>query len=229
MKRSATAAIAGIAMAILIIGSLSGQQTGKANKGKDEAPTPKTRPLPDDKRLLALHLDFVKRAEQLAKEYESDKDWGKARAVYEEILKLVPQYPPAQSRLAQIIEREASAKTVSVTIKANEDWQDTGVNLIAGKPVSIVPSGTWVFHLKVDTTAEGLSIPKELRDFNPGSLIGMIPEREPGKAKPFQVGSGKQFLAERSGPLYLRMYDTDLSDNSGQLKVEIRGTFLDSK
>lgn len=229
MKRPATAVIAGIVMANLLIGSISGQQTGKGNKGKDEPPAAKTRPLPDDKRLLALHLDFVKRAEQLAKEYESDKDWGKARAVYEEILKLVPQYPPAQSRLAQIIEREASAKTVTVTIKANEAWQDTGIDLIAGKPIAIVASGTWVFHLKVDTSAEGLSIPKELRDFNPGSLIGLIPEQEAGKAKPFQVGSGKQFLAERSGRLFLRMYDTDPSDNSGQLKVEIRGTFYESK
>jgi hypothetical protein len=211
-------------------------QDGKGKKRDDRPPV---RPLPDDKRLLALHLEFVRNAEKLGREYEGSKDWGKARAVYEEILKLVPQYPPAQAKLAEMLERESAAKTTMVTIRANEGWQDTGVTVLAGKPVSITASGSWVFHLKVETNAEGLAIPKELRDFNPGCLIGMIVGNTPmpsasksDKEKeiaPFVVGSGKQMMPNRSGRLYLRMYDTNPSDNEGALKVEIRGTFQESK
>jgi hypothetical protein len=201
--------------------------SGKAKK--DESETPKVRPLPDDKRLLALHLEFVKQAEKLGKEYETDKDWGKARAVYEEILKLVPQYPPAQAKLAEMLQREREAKSVSFTVKANESWQDTGIDVMAGKPVSLVATGKWVFHLQVETNADGLTIPKELRDFNPGCLIGMIPEPGAETQLPFVVGPAKQMMPERSGRLFLRMYDTDPRDNDGELKVEIRGTFKEAK
>jgi hypothetical protein len=210
--------------------SLFAQERGKSGKAKkDESETPKVRPLPDDKRLLALHLEFVKQAEKLGKEYETDKDWGKARAVYEEILKLVPQYPPAQAKLAEMLQREREAKSVSFTVKANESWQDTGIDVMAGKPVSLVATGKWVFHLQVETNADGLTIPKELRDFNPGCLIGMIPEPGAETQLPFVVGPAKQMMPERSGRLFLRMYDTDPRDNDGELKVEIRGTFKEAK
>jgi hypothetical protein len=219
--------LAAVAGSFFLALSLGGQDRTKEGKGKGDD-TPKARPLPDDKRLLALHLDFVKKAEQLGKEYETAKEWGKARAVYEEILKLVPQYKPAADRLAEMINHEAIAGLATVMVRADEGWQDTGIDLVAGKPVTIVASGTWTFHLRVETNADGLTIPKELRDFNPGCLIGMVPEPD-GKAKPFIVGPSKQFLAERSGRLFLRMYDTDPSDNAGQLKVELRGTFVEAK
>ena len=220
------ALLAGLALVV----SLSAQDKGKGKAKRDKAEAPKVRPLPDDKRLLALHLEFVKQAEKLGKEYEADKDWGKARAVYEEILKLVPQYPPAQAKLAEMLQHERAAKAVTLTIKANEGWQDTGIDLIADKPVVLAVSGRWTFRLQVQTNAEGLAIPEELRDFNPGCLIGMIPDPSgPENNKPFVVGSGKQFIAERSGRLHLRMYDTDPRDNEGELKVEVRGTFKEAK
>ena len=233
MNRNPLCFIFASALLALVVFSLVAQETQKGGKNKkkadEESEAPKVRPLPDDKRLLAIHLEFVKKAEQLAKEYEGDKDWSKARAVYEEILTLVPQYPPARQKLDAILEREASAKTVVFNVKANEGWQDTGIDLIANKPVVITATGTWVFTLEAETTAEGLSIPEELRDFNPGCLIGMVPESEAGKAKPFTIGPQKQFIAERSGRLLLRMYDTNPRDNSGALKVEIKGTFHEAK
>jgi hypothetical protein len=215
--------------------SLSGQERGKGpiNKGKrppQETEAPPSRPLPDDKRLLAIHLEFVKSAEKLGKEYEGSKDWGKARAVYEEILKLVPQYKPAAERLAAMREHEANAQTATINVKATEGWQDTGIELLPGKQVTINATGSWTFHLELETNAEGLSIPKELRDFNPGCLVGMIPDpSDPENNKPFVIGSSKRLELERGGRLFLRMYDTDPRDNDGALKVEIRGTFKGGK
>jgi hypothetical protein len=224
------AALSCLALSCLTL-SLGGQEKGKGGKGKrDETEAPKVRPLPDDKRLLALHLDFVKQAEKLGKEYESGKEWSKARAVYEEILKLVPQYPPAQAKLAEMLAHERGAQNATLTIAANEGWQDTGIDLLADKPVTIAASGKWTFHLQVETNADGLTIPKELRDFNPGCLIGMIPHpSDPEENKPFIVGPLKQLMPERGGRLFLRMYDTDPRDNDGELKVEIRGTFKETK
>ena len=231
-------------VAVLLVLCLAGlpaayaQSGNKGKRGERDEPPPR---LPDDKRLLSLHLDFVRKAEKLALEYENGKDWGKARDVYQEILKLVPQYPPAQAKLADMIRRESEAKHLVVTVQADEGWQDTGIVLIPGKPVSIQVSGSWTFNLKVETNGEGLAIPKELRDFNPGCLIGMLvdprapmskgkdDEEEETANKPFMVGAGKQLMPERGGRLFLRMYDTVPADNEGSLKVDIRGTFAEVK
>ena len=109
MQRQILLSLIAILATVLIAIALTGQERpkGKAKdreEGAREAPA--VRPLPSDERLLALHRDFVKKAETLAKEYESDKDWGKARTVYEEILKLVPQYGPANSKLSEMLSRE---------------------------------------------------------------------------------------------------------------------------
>jgi hypothetical protein len=230
MQRVTWLAIVGIVASVLLVLTSDGQERPKG-KGKDkdsgESEAPKVRPLPDDERLLALHRDFVKKAESLAKEYEGDKDWGKARTVYEEILKLVPQYGPASAKLTEMLSREATAKTAAISVKANEGWQDTGIDLVANKPVLMIANGTWTFHLEVETNSAGLTIPKELRDFPLGCLLGFVsyPGLDPKEAKPFVVGSGEPILVEKSGRLFLRMYDTDPRDNTGALKVEVRGTF----
>ena len=58
-----------------------------------------------------------------------------------------------------------------------------------------------------------------------GCLIGVI--RTPGDAKlqVFVVGKEKKFVAEKSGRLFLRMYDISPLDNEGELGVEVRGTY----
>jgi hypothetical protein len=231
MTRILSTTLLALIAALSLVVSLTGQDKGKGNKAKKGGPEPpKVRPLPDDSRLVALHREFVREAEKLGKEYEADKEWGKARAVYEEILKLAPQYPPAKAKLAEMLQHERAAKSVTITVKATEGWQDSGIDLIADKPVILAASGRWTFRLQVQTNAEGLSIPEELRDFNPGCLVAMIPDpSDPENNKPFVVGSGKQFIAERSGRLHLRMYDTDPRDNEGELKVEVRGTFKEAK
>jgi hypothetical protein len=236
MNRLSWFAILGVFASLALALALAGQERPKGKgKSKDADEAAKVRPLPTDERLLTLHRDFVKKAETLAKEYEGDKDWGKARTVYEEILKLVPQYGPASTKLADMIAKESSAKTAFVNVKANEGWQDTGIDLVAGKPLQLLATGEWTFNLEVKTNAEGLTIPEELRDFPLGCLIGYIasPGVDPKDAQPadrmtavpFVVGKGEPMIAEQSGRLYLRMYDTNPTDNSGFLKVEVRGTF----
>lgn len=98
--------------------------------------------------------------------------------------------------------------------------------LAAGKPVIVTATGFWDFHLTADVTSDGMEIPKELRDFNLGSLIGMIDDGNPKDAKPFFVGAHLEFTSHRTGRLFLRMYDSDVSDNTGKLQVTITSSFV---
>jgi hypothetical protein len=178
-----------------------------------------------DKRLLALHREFISRAERLALEYENDEDFDKAKAVWGEILKLAPQYEVARAKMQMLLEREANAEVVRMTVRADEAWQDTGIIVVPGKPVRIRAAGYWTFGLRLRLTPDGIRIPEELREFNLGSLIGVIDSGDPQEMKPFVVGNEKSFEAERPGRLMLRMYDISPEDNEGALQVEIRGSF----
>ncbi len=185
--------------------------------------------LPSDQRLLKLHRVFINDAEKLATEYERDKDFDKARAVYGEILKLYPEHQMARAKVKMIIEQQANADSQVLTVSGNTGWYDTGINLEKGKPVRIRARGIWTFRLSINLPPEGMKIPKELREFNLGSLIGAIGSAEDQQLEAFAIGKDKSLLPAKSGRLYLRMYDISPNDNDGQIKVEVRGTFERAK
>lgn len=180
---------------------------------------------PADPRLANLHKVFVENAAKLAGEYEKSNQLDKARDCYAEILRLVPGSPAAKEALERIDGKQSVADKKVANIMANDQWQHTGVVVAQGKPVVIKADGTWNFVMRYDITADGIEIPKELRDFNLGSLIGMIDDGNSKEARPFFIGSEKKFVAEKTGELLLRMYDADPTDNSGKLTVYISGTF----
>jgi hypothetical protein len=183
--------------------------------------------LPEDQRLLKIHESFVREAEKLALEYERDNQLDKARACYEEILRLVPVYAQAQAALDKVRTKQYSAESKGFEVLANKGWQDTGVVVAAGKPVHIKADGKWTFRLSHELTADGIEIPEELQAFRLGSLIAMVDDGQSSKDNaPFLVGSNKEFVAERTGKLMLRMYDADPSDNQGKMKVLVSGTFF---
>jgi hypothetical protein len=181
--------------------------------------------LPSDQRLLKLHRVFVTDAEKLASEYERDKDLDKARAVYGEILKLVPKHQLAVAKLQMILEAQANADKQLLSVPADAGWFDTGINVIQGKPVRIRANGTWSFRLTINLTPEGMKIPKELREFNLGALIGAVSQGDQEKLDSFFVGKDLALIPKTSGRLLLRMYDVSPSDNEGEMKVEVRGSF----
>ncbi len=194
----------------------------KVAKEKTEAPPPR----PTDPKLIELHKEFIGKAQKLAEDYERKKQHDKAREVYEAILRLVPNLPQAEEALSKIREAEATTDKKQITISAAKGWQDTGVVLQEGKPVIIEAKGNWTFKMSHQLGPDGIEIPKELRDFNLGALIGVIVTGpDPKEFKPFHVGEKKEFTAERTGRLMLRMYDADPADNLGQLSVNVHSTF----
>jgi hypothetical protein len=190
--------------------------------------------LPADDKLMGLYLNFVRDAEKLAKDYEVSGKTEQARAVYLEILKLVPNYKPAKDKLEQFHEKEATADKKTVEVFANRGWQETGITTIAGKPIAITASGTWTCKVNQEVGPDGLQVSEELKDCAIGSLVGVVvppPEKDRNgrtkevKLQPFSVGAEKQLTPSVAGKLMLRIYDLKTADNSGKLKAEIVGTF----
>ncbi len=100
------------------------------------------------------------------------------------------------------------------------------MTVVAGKPLTN-PRQRRVGHENdVHALPDGIEIPKELRDFPLGSLVGAISESaDLSGSQGVSRRQGKIDGAERLGPAYLRMYDSNPDDNTGRLGVIVEGTF----
>jgi hypothetical protein len=185
--------------------------------------------LPTDPQLLGLHKEFILKAEKLALEFERKKQLDKAREVYESLVRLVPKYANAEEGLARVLGSQKMQDRKLTEVRANDVWQDTGITLQEGMPVQAVINGTW--KVVFETNSNGVEIPEEMRPkdgrIKLGTLIAQIANtpQELAEDTPFILESGKDFIAKKSGRLYLRMFDVDPSDNEGKLVVMIQSTF----
>ena len=185
--------------------------------------------LPSDPVLLNLHKEFIAKAEKLAVEYERKKDFAKAREVYESLVRLVPKYGAAEAGLSRILANQRAQDRKLTNVLATGGWQDAGVTLREGMPVSIEVKGSW--KVVFETGPGGLQIPNELRPKDSriklGTLIGIVANTpaELKEGQPFVVTNGMSFNAKKTGRLYLRMFDIDPTDNEGKMFVLIQSTF----
>src|SRR5262249_16480483 len=160
------------------------------------------------------------------KQYLKTRQPDRAVAVYREILKIVPDEPEAKHQLDNLRAKEAVADSKVFIVQANRDWQDTGIRVIAGKPLKLSATGTWSLNMSHEVGTDGIDeMPKAIKDFRFGSLVGRIDDPEAKEPKFFVIGSGKEMRFDQSGPLLVRIHDTDPSDNQGSLKLEITGRF----
>ncbi len=185
--------------------------------------------MPSDPQLLSLHKEFISKAEKLAVEYERKKQFDKAREVYESLVRLVPKYSKAEEGLNRILTNQAMQDKKLANVEANEGWQDTGATLEEGMPVHVEIKGTW--KVVYETGPKGIEIPEEFRirdnRIQLGTLIAVIANSpsELAAEKPFVLEDGKDFIAKKTGRLFLRMYDVDPTDNEGKLYVLIQSSF----
>lgn len=192
-------------------------------------PPQKKPQLPSDPQLLGLHKEFVAKAEKLALEYERKEQFDKAREVYESMVRLIPNFSAAEAGLQRILANQRVQDRKLVSVAANQMWQDSGVNLQIGMPVHTDVKGSW--KVVYETGPKGIEIPKEFQQRDSriklGSLIGVVVNSpaELKDAKPFLIEHGKDFNANKSGRLFLRMFDVDHTDNDGKMLVMIHSTF----
>ena len=199
---------------------------------------PKTKDL--DRQHDEIMKDFVSRTHKLALQYQQSGQYSKAKETLGLILKVAPDDAQARSLLDKMQKQELAENKKTIKISANQGWQKTGVHVLEGRPVSIEAKGDWVFVMRRTVNADGLDMPEDMKKFPLGALIGFIdagdssPRQETGGGKkdregrPFLVGS--QIVLDRSpvsGMLYLKIHDTEESDNQGQLTVTISGQIRD--
>jgi hypothetical protein len=186
--------------------------------------------LPADPQLLGLHREFIVKAEKLASEYERKKQYAQAREVYESLVRLVPKYATAEAGLKRVLNSQSLQDKKVTEVFANQPWQDSGAILREGMPVHVDVKGLWTVVYK--TGPKGIEIPKEMKPRDAriklGSLIAVIANSPADltEARPFVLEGGDDFIAKKSGRLYLRMFDVDPSDNEGSMFVLIQSTFL---
>lgn len=237
MKRSLTTLLVLVLTFCFAVAGVSAQRRGSKRAPKNEPASDSSSSggegsdesaggISPDPRLAKLQKEFVIETARLAQDYEKKQDLDRARSCYENILRMVPKHPGAEAALAKIRENELNAERKQVTILANKGPQDTGINVIADKTITIHSEGTWVFRMEHELDPDGMKIPEELRDFNLGSLVGVVDSgQDPKDVKPFFVGKDAEITPEQSGRLRLFMWDSDHKDNVGRLNVEVRGTF----
>ncbi len=173
-----------------------------------------------------MHTKFVADAQKLAKQYLKTRQPDRAVAVYRRDLEDCSRRPGGQATTGQPAPKEAVADSKLFVVQANRDWQDTGVRMIAGKPLKLAASGTWTLNMSHEVGPDGLDeMPKAIKDFRFGSLVGRIDDPDAKEPKFFMIGSGKEVRFDQSGPLSVRIHDTDPSDNLGSLRLEITGRF----
>lgn len=202
-----------------------GAQVSSSSQGGES----KEMELSADPRMQEIQKKFVIETAKLAKDHEKKHDIESARACYEQILRLVPHHAEAEKALERIRGEELTAEKKKLQVRATDAWQDTGVTVKANRPLTIHAEGTWTFKMEKVLDADGMEIPKELKDFNLGCLVGKIVTGDKDDNKPFMVGKDVEIMPERSGRLLLMMYDYDPTDNKGALSVELNGTFEKGK
>jgi len=121
--------------------------------------------------------------------------------------------------------RSAAEESGVVQVQASEGWQSTGITVRAGDRLRIRHiEGEWSPWLGGSYDAAGsggdpLCRCNVMEAVSHAALIGRI-----GDANPFLVGREYDHTVSESGTLFLRINDTDLADNSGELEVLVRLT-----
>jgi hypothetical protein len=185
--------------------------------------------LPSDPQLLNLHKEFISKAEKMAAEFERKRQFDKAREVYESLVRLVPKYSRAEEGLSRVLGNQTMQDKQVTSVEANQAWQDSGATLREGMPVRVEVKGTW--KVVLETGPAGIEIPDKMRPrdnrIKLGTLIAVIANSpsELNEERPFVIQDGKEFVAKKTGRLFLRMFDVDPTDNQGKLYVLINSTF----
>ncbi len=223
-----TAIAATITIVLMIVQSTAAQRGPRRNSKRPAAAggaSKKPATLPGDDKMLNLYMEFFQASVKLATKYERENKPEKARQVYTDMRKLFPSYKKAQEKLAEYEAKEATADRKTITISANLPWQDTGIRVIAGKPLRISCEGTWTIKFDHKVDANGMKPAEGQGSFKLGSLVGAIFQSKEKKPQPFAIGGKAELRPSQSGRLLLQMQDVDHADNQGRIRVTIQGTF----
>ena len=114
----------------------------------------------------------------------------------------------------------------NLTVPADQQWTDTGIDLKAGDKVTITSDGSIVFGGRLAATSEGLkrgwsdlmrALP--VNSAGNGALIGRIGAAE--FANPFLIGKTKEIVAPADGRLFLGINQLATETSTGNYTVKM--------
>lgn len=194
---------------------------------------------PLDVKANAIQGDFIKSAEELAGEYYDLKEFEKARMLLKSIQALDPDRPNLAAKLKLLDEDMINSNETEMEVNAAKGWEPANVLVAAGKPIRLKAEGNYKFSVSAQLGPGGIvpvkaATPVDMVNELPvGALIGIIiPTERPTqgsqpddkkKEKPFLVGEGCDYTAQKDGTLYLRVNAPPDNKNTGKIKVQISG------
>ena len=136
-------------------------------------------------------------------------------------------YNPGSTSSTSYPSNSTGASEKNITVYADSDGVDTGIDLRQGDRVTVSATGniysrgtagiTPVGDRRYDSNAGSLPAPNA--PF--GALIGYIRTSDGRTTEPFVIGSQRTFNAPADGRLILMVNDDDFRDNSGNFRVRI--------
>ena len=117
---------------------------------------------------------------------------------------------------------DARYQTRTIDVSLGPNWIDTGVDLRRGERIRIDASGTvYAGRSRITPAGLGTTDPNApLPRAAEGELIGVI--GNDSDAPIIEIGSGREFVAERDGRLYLTINRGNYTDARGAFNVRIR-------
>jgi serine/threonine-protein kinase len=111
---------------------------------------------------------------------------------------------------------------VEFRLEANLPWQDTGVDVVEGRAVTLTPEGIWRKGQDA-CSAKGLGSMRRDRTVWPEAPLLCLLVRVGDEPTPTPVLEPQAFKPRRSGRLFAQANDLDLEGNSGSLQLTIEG------
>lgn len=113
-----------------------------------------------------------------------------------------------------------------LTVPAERDWTDTGIDLLAGDTLRVDAEGIINYTSTKSCGPNGgerewkdLIRALPVNDAGRGALIGVIGQT--GTATPFYIGAHEEFKVEKTGRLLLGINDDDYRNNRGSFRVRV--------
>lgn len=191
-----------------------------------------------DVKANGIQGEFIKSAEELAGEYYDLKEFDKARMLLKSIQALDPDRPNLAAKLKLLDEDMINSNETEFEVNTAKGWESTQVVAFAGKPIRLKAEGNYKFVTSATLSPSGFPSSKEpnqidlLPELPVGALIGIIiPAERPQAGKvddkkrerPFLIGEGCDYTAQKDGVLYLRVNAPPDNKNTGKIKVQISG------
>ncbi len=208
------------------------------DKSKAKAPKKKGSTSVLDVKANDIQGSFIKNAEELASEYYELKEYDKARMLLKSIQALDPDRPKLAEKLKLLDEDMINSNEAEFEVNTAHGWESSGVLAFAGKPIRLKAEGPYKFVVTAQLGPKGFTPPAAptpadmVPDLPVGALVGIIiPTERPSpnkvddkkREKPFLIGEGCDYTAQKDGMLFLRVNAPAENKNTGKIKVQISG------